>query len=178
MQGALGWIGELVAWLVAWLPHVVLVSKTERAVKFIRGKTCEIGPGLHMYWPITTEVEVHAVVRQVLGLGPQTLTTEDDVSIVVDGILVFSIADLHVFKTENFEAEDSLTDLAQAAIRKAIVSETFAKVQKARADVDNRLTREAQKLLRPFGVEVEYMRIVSFAKAFVLNVIGDSRNGD
>lgn len=175
MDAALGWIGELVAWLVAWLPHLVLVRKTERAIKFIRGRTVEIGPGLHFYWPITTEVEVHPVVRQVLPLGVQTLTTEDGATVIVDGVLAFTISDLTLFKVENWEAEDSVSDLSQAGIRKAIVGRTFEQIQKARADVDNLLSKEAQKLLQPLGVSVEYLRIVSFARATVLNLVSDQQ---
>lgn len=171
MSSALGWIGELVYWFASWLPHLVLVRKTERAVKFVRGKTSEIGPGLHIFWPITTEVEVHPVVRQVLGLGAQTLTTQDGHAVVADGILVYSIVDLHAFLVENYDTEDSLGDVGQAGVRKAVVSRTFEKIQEARAEVDNLLTREAQKLLAPFGVEVEHLRLVSFAKATVVDLI-------
>lgn len=172
MDAALGWIGDLVRWLTSWLPHLVLVRRTERAVKFIRGRTKEIGPGLHWWWPITTEVEVQAVVRQVLGLGSQTLTTHDGQTVTVDGILVYTISDLHTFLVENFEAEDSLGEIGQAGIRKAVVNMDFPKIQAAMADVDNTLTREAQKLLKPFGVEVELMRLVSFAKAQVIILAG------
>ncbi len=173
MDAALGWIGDLVRWLTSWLPHLVLVRRTERAVKFIRGHTREVGPGLHLWWPITTEVEVRPVVRQVMGLGSQTLTTKDSQPVIVDGLLVFTIGDLHTYLVENWEAEDSLGEVGQAGIRKAVVSEDFEDIQKGMADVDNRLTREAQKLLERFGVTVELMRLTSFARAHVVNLVGD-----
>jgi len=173
MDAALGWIGDLVRWLTSWLPHLLLVRKTERAVKFIRAGTREVGPGLHLWWPITTQVEVRAVVRQVLGLGSQTLTTKDGQAVVADGLLVFSIKDLHAFLVENWNAEDSLGEVGQAGIRKAIVNMDFAAVQGAMADVDNRLTKEAQKLLESFGVDVELMRLTSFARAHVVNLVAE-----
>jgi len=173
MDAALGWIGDLVRWLTSWLPHLVLVRRTERGVKFIRAKTKEIGPGLHFFWPITTEVEVRPVVRQVMGLGTQTLTTDDGQAVIADGLLVFSIADLHTYLVENWEAEDSLGEVGQAGIRKAVVGIAFADIQRGMADVDNKLTREAQKLLARFGVEVELMRLTSFARAHVLNLVGE-----
>jgi regulator of protease activity HflC (stomatin/prohibitin superfamily) len=173
VDAALGWIGDLVSWLVSWLPHLVQVRKTERAVKFIRGKTAEIGPGLHLWWPITTEVEVRPVVRQVMGLGSQTLTTKDGQAVHVDGLLVYSIGDLHTYLVENWEAEDSLGEVGQAGIRKAVVNMDFDDIQRGMADVDNRLTKEAQKLLERFGVEVELMRLTSFSRAHVLNLVGD-----
>jgi len=173
MDSALGWIGDLVRWLVSWVPHLVLVRRTERAVKFIRARTVEIGPGLHLWWPITTEVEVRPVVRQVMGLGTQTLTTKDGMAVIVDGLLVYSINDLHTYLVDNWEAEDSLGEIGQAGIRKAVVGTDFEDIQRGMADVDNRLTREAQKLLERFGVEVELMRLTSFARAHVVNLVGD-----
>jgi regulator of protease activity HflC (stomatin/prohibitin superfamily) len=173
MDAALGWIGDLVRWVTSWLPHLVLVRRTEGAVKFIRARTKEMGPGLHFFWPITTEVEVRPVVRQVMGLGTQTLTTQDGQAVIVDGLLVFTIGDLHTYLVDNWEAEDSLGEVGQAGIRKAIVNMDFDAIQKGMADVDNRLTREAQKLLEPFGVEVELMRLTSFARTHVVNLVGD-----
>lgn len=173
MDGALGWIGELIRWLAAWVPRIILVTKRERAVKFIRGHTVEVGPGMHMWWPITTEVEVRPTVRQVMGMGSQTLTTKDGQAVIVDGLLVYSISDLTTYLVENWEAEDSIGEVGQAGIRKAVVSTDFDEIQKAMADVDNRLTKEAQKLLERFGVEAELMRLTSFARAHVVNLVGD-----
>jgi regulator of protease activity HflC (stomatin/prohibitin superfamily) len=118
-------------------------------------------------------METRPVVRQVMGLGTQTLTTKDGQAVIVDGLLVYSIKDLHTYLVDNWEAEDSIGEVGQAGIRKAVVGMEFDGIQKGMADVDNRLTREAQKLLEPFGVEVELMRLTSFAKAHVVNLVGD-----
>lgn len=159
------------------MPRLGHVPKGRRAVKFVRGRTVEVGPGLHLYWPITTAFTTYPVVRQVLDVPAQTLTTKDGRTVVAGGLVVFSIDDLTVFLVENYEAEDSVSELAQAGIRKAIVSKTFEEVQGGRADLDNKLTTEAQKVLKTLGVTVEFMRLTDFAEAHAFVLIGDGFRG-
>jgi regulator of protease activity HflC (stomatin/prohibitin superfamily) len=115
VDAALGWIGELARWLSAWVPRLVHVLAYQRAIKFVRDHTEEIGPGLHLYWPITTQVEAKAVCRQVLNLASQTLVTKDGKTVAASGVVVYEITDLHRFLVENFDAEQSLGDSPRCA---------------------------------------------------------------
>lgn len=172
-MGALSWLSELAQWFGKWVPRLVLIRATEGAVKFLPGgKTKEYGPGLLLYWPLTTEIQQYPVVRQVLRLSPQTLMTEDGVSVVAAGILTYTVTDLHTFLVENFDAEHSLDDISQTAIRSAIVTHDFEEIQNDRKNWDRTLTLAGRSALRQFGVKVEALRITTFAKARVLNLIG------
>ena len=175
MTTAFGWIGQLVSWFGEFVPRWELIRKTERAVKFLPGgKTRYCKPGIVWYWPATTELEIHPVVRQVIELQPQTLMTKDEVPVYASGVLVYKITDLHTFLVDNYDAADSLDDLGQIAVREAIVRKTFDTVQASRAEIDNLLTREAAKALTSFGVEVEACRLTDFTRARVLNLVGSS----
>jgi regulator of protease activity HflC (stomatin/prohibitin superfamily) len=55
----LAWFNDLMVWLGRWFPRLVLIRAKHTGVKFgLRGVVTELEPGLHMYWPITTEVKV------------------------------------------------------------------------------------------------------------------------
>lgn len=173
MEAALGWIGEIFEWIGEFIPRWELVRATEGCVKFLPGgKTKVLGPGIHWYWPATTELETVPVVRQVADCQPQTLMTKDNEPVYVSGIVIYTISNLHAYMVENYDADDNMDDVLQTAIRKAIVNRTFEQIQEARADVDNILTREAQKALVEFGIEVEAARLTDFAKARVSNLVG------
>ncbi len=168
MESALGWIGDIIRWLLNIIPRLVLVRATHGAVKFIRARTKVIGPGLHIWWPITTEVELAPVVRQVLSLEQQVIQTADGKTVIADGVLVYAIKDLHKFLVENFDAEENMTELAEAALRQAIIRETYDEINSGRVKLDNRLAKEAGQLLEPFGIVVETMRLQSCAEGTVL----------
>ena len=168
MDAALGWIGDLIRWLANIVPRLVLIRATHGAIKFVRAETREIGPGLHVWWPITTEIEEVPIVRQVLSLDQQVLETKDGETVVADGVLVYAVHDLHKYLVENYDADDNLTELAQAALREAILSLTFEEINSGRVKLDHRLTKRATELLKPFGIEVESLKLQSFAKGRVI----------
>lgn len=178
MDAALGWIGELVRVIASVFPRLVLVRKTEGAVKFVRDKAKVIGPGLHLWWPVTTEVVVQPVVRQVIELPAQTLLTSDRVAVVAGGVVIYKIDDLHAYLVDNYDAGESLVEAAQTGIRKAVVNMTLDDLQTHRATLDDRLTTAVRRAVDAFGVEVETARFTTFAPASVLSLVRGGWNGE
>ena len=167
MDAALGWIGDLIRYFARLVPRLQLVRITERAVKFRRAKALEVGPGLHWWWPVTTEMDVYPVVRQVMSLAQQMIQTHEGKTIVVDGVLVYTVEDLYTFCVDNHDAEENMAELAQAGMRKAVLSTSMEEIGSGRAKFDNRLTTEAQKSLKGFGVAIESMRLQSCSEGTV-----------
>lgn len=172
MNSALGWIGQLVEWLGRWIPQIFHVKATDKAVKYIRDRAEIIEPGIHIYWPITTQVTMYPVVRQVVNL-PNQIMQCDGVNVVVGGIVIFDITDLYKFMVENYDAEDSMLESAQTGIRKAVLAETVESINGGRAKIDHRLTREVQSAVEAFGVSVEVVRLTTFAPTQVLSLLND-----
>lgn len=174
MESALGWFGAIFEWLGRFFPRWELIRANEQGVKYLPGGKTELrDPGICWYWPATTELVVHPVCRQVLDSHPQTLMTKDNKPVYVSGIVIYSIDDLHKYLVENYDAEANLDDVLQTAIRKAVVARDFQTIQAGRADMDNVLTREAQKALEAFGVKVEAARLTDFSLARVSNIVGN-----
>jgi len=167
MDAALGWIGDLVRYFARLVPRLQLVRITERSIKFRRHRAAEVGPGLHWWWPVTTEMDVYPVVRQIVSLEPQMIQTSEGKTIVVDGVIVYTIADLYTFCVDNHDAEQNMAELAQAGMRKAVLGTPIDEINAGRAKFDNRLTMEAQRSLKGFGVEIESMRLQSCTEGAV-----------
>lgn len=168
MDAALGWIGEIFRILGSIFPRLVLIRVTHRGVKFIKSRTRELGPGLHWWWPVTTEVATYPVVRQVLSLDQQVIRTKDHKTVVADGVLVYSIVDIHKYLVDNYDAEDSITELAQAGLRQAVLSLTLDEIDSGRVKLDHKLTDVANESLAIFGIDVESMRLQSCACGTVM----------
>lgn len=167
-------LGDLVNWLGSLLPRWGLVRSTEAGVVFHRkGQRILKGPRLFWWLPCISEVEIVPVVRQVIDLIPQTLMTKEGKSVIAGAIVVYAVADVHKYLVENHDAERSLAEVANAALREAIVSKTLAEIQENdRKTMDNALTRAAKDHLAEFGVEIERMRLTDFSTAQIVNYVG------
>jgi len=177
VESALAWISELVNWFGRWVPRIFQVRISERAVKYVRGRAAVCGPGLHVYWPITTEIDHVCVARQVIKLPSQVTTSKDGVSIEVGGLLVFTIEDAFKYLVGNYEAQDSAAVIALGAMRRAVGMRTFDQLRENRADIDNTLASQAQKRLDVLGVKVETLEITDLAETLVFSVFGRAGHG-
>ena len=173
MEAAFAWIGEIAKFFGQLLPRLTIIKSSHRSVKYVCGKHRKLLlPGLHVYWPIVTDIETCAVVRQVLNLQSQILETKDGVTVVAGGLVVYEIDDAETFLADNENAYETIDDVATAAIRKVVVSATLDELRAGRSKLDSRLTRETQKLLSDFGVKVEYARLTDFARVRAFHLSG------
>ena len=71
MESAFAWLNQLIEAVFRFCPRIVIVRATHAGVKWVHGwKVKAMPPGLHWYWPLTTEVEVLVTARQTLASRP------------------------------------------------------------------------------------------------------------
>lgn len=167
-------IGNFVSSFSNLFPRLILVRKTEEGIKFKRGsQVILLGPGLHFYLPLVTEIEILPVVRQTLNLNSQTLMTKDGITVIASGVVVYCIDNIKAYLVENYDAEESIAEVASSAVRDVIVTRSLEEIQlNSRNKTDNALTKAASEALEIFGIKVEYLRLTDFAKAKVINIVG------
>lgn len=167
-----GWLGDLARWAVVWVPRLVHVKANEAGVKFIRGETRVIGPGLHFWWPVTTEVRKTETARCILELDTQPLVTKDSKVVLAGGIVAYRVTDVHKFLVENYDADTNLGEAAEVAIRRTVIGKTLEELQTTRVAIDNALSKEVQTIMSDFGVEVLFARLAELAPAKVFFLAG------
>jgi len=146
LGSALAWLSELVNWFGRWVPRIFQVRVSERAIKYVRGRAVVCEPGLHVYWPMTSETDQIFVTRQVIKLRSQALVTKDGITVEVGAFLVYAVADIYKFLVENYDAKDSASVIALGAVRRAVAMRTFEQLREGRADIDNTLAAQARTL--------------------------------
>ena len=166
------WVGELARASVAWVPRIKHVQANEAGVKFVRARTRVIEPGLHLWWPLTTKIELAVTARCILDLDVQVLVTSCGRSVLAGGVVAYKVVDVHKFLVDNYDADENLGEVCEVAMRRAVIAKSFDDLQKTRAEIDNLLTKEVQKMMTPFGVEVEYVRLGDLAPARVFYLAG------
>lgn len=174
MENALAWIGQIADWIGRFVPRWVILDTTQGAVKFVRGKRpVALGPGIHWYWPATTELREWAIARQSLNLPAQTITTRDSKVIAVGGLLIFKVSDVLTLLAKNWDADRSIRDVAAGVVHEVCSQSEWGELQMAKNDgsLNRELRRVMRKRLRPFGVQVLGATLTDFAPCRVLKVI-------
>lgn len=173
----LEFLNDFFAWLVTYLPNVDLMQVNYGGVKFLPGGRVKvIKPGMYIYWPVTTSVEMIPIRRQSIEVQ-QELTTKDQVTVMVKTVIVFSIDDVMKALVETSDFDDTIEEMGQKGTVKAVMGRDFEQVlvdMVTGSDIRNEVTQGARSALRPFGVKVEDSFISSFAKSKVFSLMGDS----
>ena len=181
-------LGEFVNWLGTLLPRWALIRSTQGAVVFHRkGERIIRGPKIIWWLPCMSDLEIIPVKRQVIDLPPQTLMTKNveadeaagivaqkGVSVIAGAVVVYDVEDVGKYLVDNHDADQSLVEVAGAAVRDAIVCKTLDEIQETdgRKKIDGRLTSHAQETLKVFGVRIERMRLTDFSTAQIINYVG------
>ena len=175
MEAAFAWLGQLFETFYKFIPHILIVRATHGGVKWVRGhKIKPLEPGLHFYWPLTTEVEVIVTARQTLAIPDQVLTTKDSKKVVVKTLVVYKIRDVvHAIGKLNWDCDVTINDMTQAAVAHVVATHTHDEVMRGIADetLTTTLTKAVRKELRQFGVHVTRCKLVDFAETKVLKLL-------
>lgn len=170
MEAALGWLGDIIHFIIGLLPHIVIVRTTHAGVKFVMGDKVKVithdngmpiltfrgirRTGIHFYWPLVTEYEQVPIKRQTTNLVQQYLVTSDGHTIGVSGIVVYRISNIRKLLTETWDHDDTIVDYSLAAIKEIICQNSLTYLMENGKEVDEVLTKKLRDELRQFGVKV------------------------
>jgi regulator of protease activity HflC (stomatin/prohibitin superfamily) len=175
MEGAFTWLTQIIEALGRFIPRLVIIRATHAGVKWKCGSQVKaMAPGLHFYWPLTTEVEVMVTARQTLAIPDQVLATKDGKKIVVKTLVVYRIGDIvKAIGKQNWDVDVTVTDLTQAVVVRVIANHTWAEILAGVGDetFNKTLTHAVRRELRQFGVSVARCRIVDFAECKVFKLL-------
>ena len=176
MESAFAWLGHVIEWVGSLIPRLKIVRATHAGVRFRHGKTpIEIKPGLCIYWPIVTEVDIIPVARQTHNLPSQSLTTKDGRKVVVGGVVVYSINDIVACMAKNWDVSDTINDITMCAITHVITKHDYDFIRANIAEqIQAELTKETRRKLKMYGVRVFRTALTDFATALIIKNIGGS----
>lgn len=179
-MAAFEWIGQVFEAILKIFPRVFVIRATCGGVKWVWGsKVKALYPGIHIYFPLVTEVEVVVVARQTLAIPDQVLATKDGKKVVVKTLVVYKIADVvRAIGKMNWDVDTTINDMTQAAVVSVIATHTYDEIMCSIADksLTKALTHEVRKELRQFGVHVTSCKLVDFADCKVYKLMTSQAN--
>ena len=174
MEGALAWVGHIADWLGQWIPRWTIVNTNQGAVKFVKGHTAiACGPGIHWWWPVTTNFITYPTARQTANLKSQTVMTSDDRTIAVGGMIVYEVSDITAILAHTFDPDETIKDIALSSIHDACCQLSWHELreQQRNGALDRKLKAEARKDLDRYGIKVLKMTLTDLAPCRVLKLV-------
>lgn len=176
MESAFAWLGQIFDALLQFFPRRIIVRATHAGVKWRwRGEPVELKTGVRWYWPLLSEVELHVVARQTVNTRTQALVTKDNKSVVVGGVVVYSINDIvQAIGKLNWMPDDTVKDIAQAAIVQEVVAMNYEEMLNGvvNGEVEKDLTARCKKMLRQYGIYIHRAALTDFSPCKTLNLLG------
>jgi len=135
-----------------------------------------VGPGIHWWWPVTTELTVYPVARQANDLRSQTLETEDGITVVASSVIVYEVHDIKALIAYTYDPDNTIMEVALATVQDVLTRLTWKEASTMKRRILNTaLKNNAQKVLEPYGVTVLNMNLTDLARCQVLKVLTDSQ---
>lgn len=183
LDSALGWVGQIAAWVGRFFPRWQVIHPANAVVKMIgwsvrwwkypEPRIVAQRAGIVLWWPAVTDIYEWPVVRQANNLQAQTIVTTDGKTFIVAGMIVFEVEDVLTLISSVFDPDDSIRDLALAAIHDACIQYDSEGLLTASRNgkLDTAMRQEARARLRPFGVTVTAVRLTDLAPGRVLRLV-------
>ena len=170
MDSALGWIGQIAAWVRQFIPKWIIIPTTHGGVKWVRGKRLvELTPGIHWYWPVVTVLQTYPIVRQSVDLRPQVMVDADWKTFSAGVVVTYTVADLKQLLSTTFDPDEVMSEISLAAIYSVLTTLTLEELQTN--DISSALTKAIQDLVTPYGVHVVRAALTEMSPCRVVKLI-------
>ncbi|MHA2218512.1 MAG: SPFH domain-containing protein [Candidatus Hodarchaeales archaeon] len=167
------WLGNLLEWFASWIPRVIIVNKTHAGVKFRWGKVViPLDAGVHIYWPIVTDIMQYPVVRHTHDLECQALMTKDGYDIRIKVAVVCEIHNIVAALADNYDVNDTVGDVTRGTIAECIFIHDLEELRVNFLKIRESLEKIIGKVLNDYGITVLEVKITELSKCRTLKHAG------
>lgn len=129
----------------------------------------EIGPGLNWKWPLLETTIVATVCLTTMRLPPQSLTTKDDVQVVVSSIVKYRIVNVQPFLLDIWDQTDVLADVIAGATQQVVNGAEFK--QLVAEDAEKKVATAVRRQVNRFGFEIDSVTFTDFGRVRSLRLL-------
>lgn len=170
----MNWLFDTISRLVGQVIFWAAVQPWEQAIRVRFGKHVRrLQPGFHLRIPIIDQVHKQTSAWRTSLISTQTLSTIDGATLISGGTVGYVIADIETLYRCLHHAEDTISQIAAAAI--ATVVQRTAKADLTPALVSESATAEARLRLEAFGLASIELRLTDFAFVRAYRIVQDQR---
>lgn len=115
----------------------------------------KLKPGLNFIVPLLDQIVMEDTTReQVLDIKPQNVITRDNIYLEVDGVVYWRIRNIEKSFYEIDDLQQGLINLTTTTLREIIAQNTLEETNAARANMNQTLLDELNRITEQWGVEI------------------------
>jgi regulator of protease activity HflC (stomatin/prohibitin superfamily) len=159
----------VIAWIAFYIVIFLLiilfsglrvVKEYQRGVKFTLGKyTGIMSPGLRLVIPVIQSWQRVDIRVKAIDVPDQDAITKDNVSIKVNAVLYFKVADSQKAIIEVEEFEYAVSQLAQTTMRDVVGEASLDQLLSNRDAISKRIREIVDKATDPWGIKVDSVEL-------------------
>jgi regulator of protease activity HflC (stomatin/prohibitin superfamily) len=169
---------KLIELIVTFIHDVLpfkIVNQWEEGVHLRFGKYISVvEPGLVWKLPFFDHVITTPIITQTVNLKPQTVTSEDEKSVVLTSIVRYHIHDVEKFLLGVMHANDVLVDTTQGIIRDIVEGCKWSDLY----DLSTVVTPEINKQVEKWGITVELVSFPDLGEIVTYRIMSDGGTKD
>lgn len=150
-------------------PFVIVVAYQNVGILRFGRYHRTLKPGFHWKWPFIEDGYPENVCLTTVRLQPQTLTTKDDVSVVVAGIVRYRVVDLEAFVTRIYDQKDLLLDTSMGSTLKWVRKLTLQELLDD--PPESKIASDIRRQVKDFGVEVDTFTFMDLGRIRSIRLI-------
>lgn len=174
---------KLVDLLVSWIKlffFLYTLHPFQRGIVLRLGKYVkDVGPGIHWRWPFDIdEILYEHVAADSIVIGPQSLTTRDDVTVVVSVLVSFQVSDVRIVLLETSGVQKILQRATYGVVADFVTKHTWAQLRDVASDegkdldLDNEIAKAARRRAKKQGVHIFDIQFSDLTKSRSVRLIG------
>lgn len=164
---------KLIDLIVTFIHDVLpwkIVDQWEGGVHLKTGKFYRVvSPGLNWKVPFFDKIWVTPVITQTVNLKPQTVTSEDEKSVVLTSIVRYHIHDVQKFLLGVMHANDVLVDTTQGIIRDMVEGCKWDDLY----DLGSVVTPEVNEQVSKWGITIEQISFPDLGEIKTYRIMSD-----
>ena len=166
---------ELLAGAWSTLRPYELVEAYNRGVVLRFGRYHRtLAPGLHWKWPFAEDAVSVLACITTLPLAPQTLTTHDDVGVVVAAVVKYEIVKPEPYVTDIWDQRDVLADVTMGAVRQAVSATKY--VDLIANPPEERILELVRRAVNRYGFKIHAVTFTDLGRVRSLRLIQAQRS--
>jgi regulator of protease activity HflC (stomatin/prohibitin superfamily) len=131
------------------------------------------GPGLYFKMPSIFSFgdELHYVdtVIETTDTQPQTVTTKDNLQVVVSAIIKHRVSDPKIYTIEVMDVKSAIVDITMGKIKRNVMERTWDEC--INQGLDNEIAKQARSEAKKWGVYIEEVTIINLAQIKSIRLI-------
>lgn len=155
-----GWSFVMGVVLIILIFSLKIVKEYERGVKFTLGKFSGImTPGLRIVIPVIQSWQRVDIRVKAVDVPDQDAITKDNVSIKVNAVLYYKVADSKKAIIEVEQFNYAVSQLAQTTMRDVVGEASLDELLSKRDSISKRIREIVDKATDPWGIKVESVEL-------------------